>query len=158
MAVYSVRGFSAATAATSGHAIYGFWHPAGAHRVRILEMGCGRGAITNQRGPVVLRSSARGTPGSTVTPDADNAWNNQVVPPSGALLDLAAYTVQPTLASPPLQGHVVSIVTGSIGVMNVFIFPDGLTVPPGSGVVLQHLAAAVWGASECYVVWEEGSD
>ena len=154
MSVYSVSGFTAATASATD-AVFGLWNPDGAQRITVLEAGFYVNEITSAR-MCIRRTSARGTAGSTVTPDADNNWSGQDVPPSGALLDLAAYSVQPTNAG-ILHGIRKSATTGSAGVGHVFNFTyGGVTIPPGRGIVVRNLDAFVAGPVECYVVWEEG--
>jgi hypothetical protein len=49
--------------------------------------------------------------GSTATPDADNTWTGDDVPASAAVLDLAAYSVQPARdAAPFMWGWVASAI------------------------------------------------
>lgn len=153
MAEYSVRGFTAATAATADHAIFGLWNPDTLKRIKVLELGLFKaGAGTANDSVYLCRTTARGTAGSTVTPDADNAWYNDDVPSSGALLDLAAYSVQPTKGTPNLWGWVAAAVAAS-----GFIWPTprGIWIAPGTGIAIVQRAATIWPTSECYAVWEE---
>jgi len=41
--------------------------------------------------------------GSTATPDADNTWTGDDVPASAAVLDLAAYSMQPACDAAPFM-------------------------------------------------------
>jgi len=151
--IYSARGFTAATAATADHIIANLHDPDDADTITVLEIGCfksGAGAAADSI--YVCRTTDRGTAGSTVTPDADNAWGNQVIPPSGALLDLAAFTVQPTRGTPGMFGWVAANVAAS---GFVWPCPRGIKIPPGDGLCIAQRAATAWPGSEVYFVWEE---
>lgn len=100
----------------------------------------------------IERITARGTAGSTVTPDADNSGMADATSPAGALLDLAAYSVQPTRAAPALYGWVAPAVAGA-GI--IIPFPRGIWVPPGTGLALTQRAATVWPTSEVTFVFED---
>lgn len=153
MSVYSARGFTAATAATANHVLANLWNPDSAKRIKVLEIGCfkaGAGAANDS--VYVTRCTTIGTPGSTVTPDADNAWVGDDPPSSAATVGLAAFTVQPTLATPQLWGWVAAAVAAS-----GFIWPTprGIEIPPGTGLAIAQRAATAWPTSEVYFVWEE---
>lgn len=153
MGVFSARGFNAATAATADHALFGVWNPDSAKRIKVLELGVFKsGAGVAADSVYVCRSTARGTAGSTVTPDADNAWDGDDIPASGWLLDLSSYSVQPTKGSPNLWGWVAAAVAGS-GI--IWPTPRGIWVPPGTGLVVAQRVATAWPASEVYAVVEE---
>jgi hypothetical protein len=154
MAVFSVRGQSAATAATANHAIGALWNVGtSSKRIRVIETGLFKTAAGTAADSLVLqRITARGTAGSTITPDADNAWTADTAPGSGALLDLAAYSAQPTLATPPLWGWAAAAVAAS-GV--IWPTPRGIELPSGTGLALIQIKATAWPASEVYFVWEE---
>jgi len=153
MGVYSVRGFSAATAATADHCIAELWNPHASKRISLLEVGlfkAGAGAANDSL--YLCRTTAKGTAGSTVTPDADNAWLGDTAPVSGATMELSAFSVQPTKATPNLFGWVAAASAGS-----GFIWPTprGLQIPFGTGLALCIRAAAAWPTSEVYFEWEE---
>ena len=153
MGVYSVRGFTAATAATADHSVFSVWNPDSLKRITLLELGlfkAGAGAANDSL--YVCRTSARGTAGSTVTPDADNAWLGDDVPASGFLLDLAAFSVQPTKGSPNLFGWVASAVAGA-GI--IWPTPRGIVIPAGTGIAVAQRAATAFPTSEVYAVIEE---
>lgn len=153
MGVYSVRGFTAATAATADVAIASLWNPDSTDSITVLEIGLFKaGAGTANDSLYIERITARGTAGSTVTPDADNAWGNLVTPPSGALLDLASYSGQPTSSTPPLFGWVAAAAAGS-GFQ--WPTPRGIKIPPGAGISIAQRAATIWPTSEVYFIWEE---
>lgn len=161
--VYSVRGFTAATGTTEPQPVCQLWNPDSAIRVRVLECGVTLGGVlpnVNQTQPLLVRTTTRGTPGSTVTPDADNAWDNLVAPLSGVLLDLAQWSVNPTEATPGLLGWNLggSVSTGTAGMGWVWANPVGIDIPPGTGLLISPTigGAAAWPTSEVYFVWEEG--
>lgn len=146
MNAYAVRGRTAATAATANHAIATLWNPHSTKRVKVTEISIFKTAVGTAADALVLqRITARGTAGSTVTPDIDNSYEADVAPPSGPLLDLAAFTGQPTLATPPLKGFVAAAVAAS-GI--VFPLPRELVIPPGTGLAIIQIAATIWPVSE----------
>ena len=148
---YSVRGTTAATVATAGHAIAQLWNPHATQRITVSKIAIfKRGAGTSGDALEVRRSTARGTAGSTVTPGITQDENRTVAPVSGALLDLAAFTAQPTLEAGGLDGWGAAAVTGS-GV----IIPVNFVIPPGAGLVLAQIAATIWPISEVVFRWEE---
>ena len=153
MAIYSARGVTAATAATADHTVFGLWNPDSLKRITLLEIGLFKTTGGTAGDSIYLgRTTARGTAGSTVTPDADNAWTGDDIPSSGALLDLAAYSVQPTKATPNLWGWVAAAVAAS-GV--IWPCARGIAIPPGTGVAINQRVATIWPISEVYAVWEE---
>lgn len=149
-----VRGRSAATAATAGHAICQVWNPHATKRIRLLNLGIWKVAAGTAGDAVeIRRSTVRGTPGSTVTPGIAQSYNRDVVPQSGFLLDLAAFTVQPTLETGGLIGWVAANVAAS-GIYMPF-GQGGITVPPGTGIVAVQIAATSWPISEITALVEE---
>lgn len=148
---YRVGGRSAATAATVNHAYGGIWNPSASKSIYVMEIHLVKtvGTVDNH---ALARSTARGTPGSTVTPDADNHDAGQVVPQSGALLDLAAYSVQPTLATPNLLHFNLPAVIGS-GL--IWTFPEGIRVPAGAGLVIITPPAVIGQPSDISFIWKE---
>lgn len=152
---YYARGFTAATAATANHAIAELWNPGtlSGRRIKVVEVWifkAGAGAANDSL--YLCRTTARGTAGSTVTPDVDNAGEFDSAPPSGALLDLAAFTVQPTLATPGMLGWVAPAVAGA-GIQ--IPLPRGIIIPAGGGLALVQRAATAWPTSEVAFVFED---
>jgi hypothetical protein len=151
--MYRVNGLTAASAATVDHGVACLWNPHATKRIKVTEISLvavtapGAGA-----GVELRRCTARGTPGSTVTPGIQNADERDIAPPSGALLDLATYSVQPTLEANGLWNWVLGAVIGS-----GFIYPIALgeTVVPGSGLVLVNRAGIIIPACEVTFAWEE---
>lgn len=153
---YYIRGFTSATAATADHCIAELWNPGTVtgRRIQVVEIGifkAGAGAANDSI--YIARTSARGTAGSTVTPTSANAGENDSSPPSGALLDLAAFSVQPTRqAAPYMYGWVAPAVAGA-GI--IIPFPRGIIVPSGTGLGIFIRAAAAWPTSEVTFVVED---
>ncbi|HYT45042.1 MAG TPA: hypothetical protein VEP90_22130, partial [Methylomirabilota bacterium] len=85
------------------------------------------------------RITARGTAGSTVTPGISNDSKRGAAPVSGYLLDLAAFTVQPTLDTVDMGiGFTFSAVQGS-GL--VYPIPGGIEIGPGAGLACIQVPA-----------------
>lgn len=153
MTLFAARGFTAATAATADHAIFGIWNPDTLRRIRVYEIGIFKAtAGTAGDSAYLRRMTARGTASSTITPDADNSYEADDVPAAGWLLDLAAYSAQPTLAAPGMWGWVAAAVAGS-GI--IWPMPRGISVPPGAGLVVVQRAATIWPTSEVYAVVDD---
>jgi hypothetical protein len=153
MADYYVRGFTAATAATANHVIACLHNPSGSRRITVVEFGIFKaGAGTANDTGYLCRTTTAGTAGSTVTPDADNAEAGDAAPDSGALLNLAAFTVQPTLASPGMYGWAAPAVAGA-GV--IIPLPRGITLAPGTGLAFVQRAATAWPTSEVNFVFTD---
>lgn len=154
--IYSVRGITAATVGTADHVICAVWNPSGTKRIELRELGLFvLTAPAANAGLYLRRITARGTPGSTATPTAANGYDNDAVPDSGFLLDLAAYSVQPTLAAAPGMGLALAL-AGVIGAGLLYPIPGGiLSIPPGAGVALCNRAAVITPASEVWAVVDD---
>jgi hypothetical protein len=153
LSLYSVNGLTVATAATIDHAICAVWNPDAARRLWCHEISCFASAAPGAGAGFELRRiTARGTPGATVTPAAVNAHEANVAPASAFLLDLAAYTVQPTLGAVPLGfGFVFAAVAASGIVMPL----RRIVIPAGQGLALINRAAIAVPACEVAFVIEE---
>lgn len=153
LGIYSVRGRTAATAATADHGVATLWNPHSTKRIRVLEFGlCCTAAPSAGASIYLRRASARGTPGSTVTPAIQHAHGRDIAPPSGALLDLATYSVQPTFETGGFMGWVFAAVAAS-GL--IYPIPRGIEVPPGAGLSMVTAAAVAIPISEVWFQWEE---
>jgi hypothetical protein len=152
MATYSVAGFTGAQT-VSDRPLAVLWNPSANKRIKLVEFGFYR-AGTAGTGAFVQRTSTRGTVGSTVTPDADNAWGTAIAPPSGAVLDLAEFAAGPS-ANGVLASTQFASTTGTEGFGHVFLWGLGLMIPPGRGVMIRSNPVTI---SQCwvYAVWEEG--
>ncbi len=152
MAVYRVAGKTVATAATINHAVAGIWNPHATDRVRVTEL---KVCITTATAvePTIFRNTARGTAGSTVTPAIAQSDGRDVAPVSGFLLDLSAYTVQPTLdGAVALEKWWLPAAIGA-GVM--WVFSDPIVVGPGAGIVIVTGTAVAFPVSAVSIVAED---
>ena len=151
--VYSVRGRTVATAATLDHGVATLWNPHATQRLVVYEVGlCAAAAPAAGASFYLRRSTARGTAGSTVTPAIQQAFARAVAPPSGALLDLATYTGQPTFEAGGFMGWVLAAVAASGIIVPI---PRGIEVPPGAGLSIVTAAGVAVPASEVWFGWQE---
>lgn len=152
MGIYSVGGRSVATAATVNHGSAILWNPHTTKRIWLLGIEYVTSAAVGILGQF-SRTSTKGTPGSTITPDEDNSWERDIAPPSGAVLDLATYTVQPTLQGPAIYKVRV---TSTIGFGGMWAPPEpGVCIPPGTGFGVLTAENNAFGAVDYTFIWEE---
>jgi hypothetical protein len=150
---YGVGGRNNATAATINHCIGALFNPHGTKSIYVILFTWASisGAASTTR--YVQRITARGTPGVTVTPDIDNDYDALLAPISGAVLDLAAYSVQPTLAPPDFFRPKMTIDTPG-NIEELYFGEQGLLLPAGTGIGLfQGAGTAVVG--DLSFVWDE---
>ena len=153
--MYTVRGRSAATAATADHALASMWNGHSTQRIKIVSFAVFKQGGAGAAGDSIRfrRITGRGTAGSTVSPGIQNHSTRVVAPVSGVVLDLAAYSVQPTLDSLDLGfGWTAPAVQGS-GI--VYPIPGGIEIGPGAGLTIIQVAATAWPASEITFSWAE---
>jgi hypothetical protein len=146
------RAMNAATAATAGHAVAGLWNPSTTQRLHVVQIHIGVTAATAAV-PALRRATARGTAGASTTSAIENDWERIVAPPSGAILDVAAYSAQPTLETNELLGMQTPAAIGS-GVVWVFE-PKAITIPASSGLVIVTSTAVAFPISRIGFVWDE---
>lgn len=152
--MYTVRGRNAATAATANHTIAQLWNPHATQRIKVIQVILFKTAVGTAGDAFRLRrSTARGTAGSTVTPDINNHSEVGIAPPSGALLDLAAFSVQPTLAAAELPPDWVAAAFAAAGV--IYAVPGGIVIPASQGLALVQVAATAWPISGIGYTWLE---
>jgi len=152
--MYTVRGKTVATAATADHAIAELWNPHSTQRIKVIQLAVFKSAAGAAGDSFRLRrTSARGTAGSTVTPVQANHSTNGVAPVSGALLDLAAFTVQPTLVAGELGPDWIAAAFAAAGL--TYAIPGGIEIPPGAGLAIVQAAATIWPISGVTFVWLE---
>jgi hypothetical protein len=153
---FYVRGFGANTTATADMAVGQLWNPSGSRRICVRECAAfqnGQASPTAGYPFYITRTTARGTAGSTVTPDADNSGDGVTAPVSGALLDVSLFSVQPTFASPALKCPTL-LHTGAGGGF-IERFTPGVAVLPGTGLAIVQRLADTCGAWEITFVFEE---
>jgi hypothetical protein len=154
MGLYAAAGRFAVTAATANHFGFNLWNPSSTAQLSVLEISyCRSDAPVTVNVVQLVRSTVRGTAGSTVTPDVDNALDDDIAPPSGAVLDLAVFSVQPTIAT-PAQRRYGDFDAQGVGFSWTFDWP-GITVPPGTGLGVANIAAITFKAGDVSVLWWE---
>lgn len=153
---YRVRGRTGATVATINHCIAAIWNPHATARVEITEISLFKTTVGTAADALYLqRITARGTPGSTQTPVIGNADERDIAAPAGVLLDLAAYSVQPTadgtVGTAAMWGWVAAAVAGS-----GFIYPTGgITLPPAAGLGIFQAQGTIWPVSDVSVRYQD---
>lgn len=149
---YAVGGRTVATAATANHAAAALWNPSTTKAIKLREVWVFKTAATvDNHG--LRRITARGTAGSTVTPDSSTSLDTpRITPQSGALLDLAAYTVQPTLTGVLLSR---ANLPAAIGAGFIWVFAEPIIIPPGEGLALITPEAVILQPSDVTFVWDE---
>jgi hypothetical protein len=152
---YRVNFLSVATGATIDHGIVQIWNPSTVRRIALVQFGfLATTAPVAGSGFVFRRSTARGTPGSTITPAAAHETEGgAAVPDSGFLIDLAVFSVQPTLAAGEMDPFWLPPATiASGGILPVV---PRIVIPPGQGLVAVNRAAFIFPVSEFGLVIEE---
>jgi hypothetical protein len=150
---YSVGGRSAATAATANHAGATLWNASAVRGIFVTQIAWSKTVATVDNLGLV-RVSARGTAGSTVTPAIQNDYDSDAAPASGALLDLAAYTVQPTLVSATAYMFRWNL-PATIGSGFILPLPDVLRIPAGQGLCLVTPPAVILQPGDVTFWWRE---
>jgi hypothetical protein len=152
--MYTVRGRTAATAATADHGVSAIWNPHATQRIKIVQFSlCAAVAPGSASGIKLRRITARGTAGSTVTPGIQHHSQRGVAPPSVCLCDLAAYSVQPTFDTGDLGlGWILPAVVAA-GI--IYPIPGGIEVGPGAGLAIVTNAAIIVPASDVAWAWLE---
>ena len=150
---FSIGGRSAATAATANHVGAALWNPATARSLWVTQIGWSKTVATADQVGIV-RISARGTAGSSITSGIQSDAEGAVAPRSGAILDLAAYSVQPTLVSATVYQFRWSL-PASIGSGFLLPLPDVWEVPAGQGLALLTPPATVLQPADVSFFWRE---
>jgi len=157
MGLYSMAGRSTATASAADQCGFNFWNPSSTKIAWLLEVAyCCTTAPAGNNTARLTRTSTAGTgPSATITPDTDNAWDRDGVPPSAAVLHLGAFaTAQPVIEGPAQWRTVAPPSINGLGFEKTYGIP-GLAVPPGTGIGIFSLSA-IWGAGDVTVIWWEG--
>lgn len=149
---HRLAGRSVATAATAGHAAFQLWNPHATQRITLREFWTFvTSAPAAGAGLAIRRTTARGTPGSTQTPVLANDTHRGSVSVSVSLLDLAVFTVQPTLETSPNLWQWSPAAVAASGVSG----PIEIDIPPGTGLAWVNIAAVIFPASDISVAWTE---
>lgn len=157
--MYSVRARGDSTA--NDRFVAALWNGHATQRVGVRRIACwlAEAAAANSQ-LYLFRLSARGTPGSTVTPDINTDHKRGVAPASGVVLDLGPYTAEPTPtpnANTPIE--VIHVSTDIAGKAIFNIAEQGtLWIPPGAGIGIRHSGSATtFPAVEVTFYWIEDS-
>lgn len=150
---YSVGGRCAALPAVTQSPLGVLWNPHATKDIYVVSLSCFRSTLGAASQYIWLRTTTRGTPGSTVTPDIDNDVERLLAPISGAVLDLAAYTVEPTKVGDPASHQIVP--STAIGDGQELFFNSPIRVPAGTG--LATVQAGATGGRICDIAfsWDE---
>jgi hypothetical protein len=83
--------------------------------------------------------------------------NYGAAPPSGALLDVATYTVQPTLIGASSQSSSLfrAQTAALIGASLMYPLTPNIAIPAGAGLVLVTSTAVAFPASIVTFVWDD---
>jgi hypothetical protein len=147
---YEVAVSSLAPATAAAYA--NFWSPT--RRSKVREIGYyNSSAATTLPQLQLIRTTARGTQSTTVTPTA--AADAQDIADLGptAVVD-TAWSVQPTVAAIPMR---MADVAGTVGSGTIWTWSqDGeLIVPIGGGVAIQNASGGTTAIIRIYFVWGE---
>ena len=154
--MYSVRGRAPATAATADHACFQLWNPHSTQRIKVIRVSFfAQTAATAGWVGRFRRTSARGTPGSTVTPNISNHSEIAVAPVSGALLDLAQFSAQPTLLASSVDLGIGYPFPAVIGAGISLPIPGGIVIGPGAGLAFIQVPATASPILEVTFDWLE---
>ena len=149
-----LSGRTAATAATIGHVAAALWNPHATMQAEVYEI-----HICNTQAAVaniaLKRITARGTPGTSVTAVIQNDRERETADPLGGILDLAAYTVQPTLDGAAGVGEVERWnLPAAVGSGVIFAFPKPVKVPALSGLAIITPVAVLFPSSDITFVYD----
>jgi len=148
---YSVSGRNAATGASADQAGAVLWNVSSAKTIYCREIS-GFTVSAVAWALQLIRTSTRGTPGSTVTPDIDNDRDRLLSPPSTCVLDLGLFTVAPTVQGPAMARTHLGAVTGcAFG----WVFNPPIAIPAGTGLAIANVPATASPTMDFTFVWEE---
>lgn len=151
---FAIAGRSANTAATADHVAAQLWNPDATRSLWVVEIHIQKSTTATTDVHGVVRSSARGaTPTTTSTPDLDNDFEREITPDTGAVLELATFGTQPTVAGPYMYR---GILPAAIGSATQYVFPGrGIKVPPGTGLCVATPVSTILQASDfSFIFWE----
>jgi murein DD-endopeptidase MepM/ murein hydrolase activator NlpD len=150
-------GRTGASAATAGHGVAAVWNPHSTLAIVVYEISLFATTAPAAGSTVALqRISARGTAGSTITPGIQNDTQYGAAASSGAVLDLATYTVQPTVIGTSVTHAMWRFpLAAVIGSGFVQPFPEGIRVPAGAGLAIIAAAAVIVPASDVSIAFDE---
>jgi hypothetical protein len=102
----------------------------------------------------VRRTSAKGTAGTTVTPNSSNSASGRLAPPSGATLELATFSAQPTLLASSVDmlraNFPAAIASGAM-----YSFQVPIEIPAGQGLAIITPPAVILQPADVTFRWTE---
>jgi hypothetical protein len=144
---------SAATAATADQSGVHLWNPHGTKSVYVREVHVFSNAASASHAALVRTSTAGTTPGTTVTPDADNAFDRRAAPPSGCILYAATFATYPVVQTPYMARTVLPAAVGAAVMWSFLDTP--IEVPAGTGLAVATPIATALPASYFTYIWDE---
>jgi hypothetical protein len=154
---YTAAGRSTATSNVANRAIWQLWNPHSTQIIRLVEwsMSSQSGNPSSGWAVALRRTSARGTPNNTVTPNSSNHSTLGVAPPSGALFDQGAFPAEPTLLASSVDLGIRYVFPAFQSAAIQCEIPGGIDIPPGAGVALIQINAILSVVYDNSVVWLE---
>ena len=150
---YAVAGRSANTAATIDQSAGHLWNPSTSRGIFVREVHVVQVNATASNLGLIRTTTIGTTPGTTVTPDVDNAFNRQAAPPSASVLYLATFATYPVVAGPYMYR---TNTPAAGGVSSLWIMGDEpIFVPAGTGLAVATPVAVILQSSDISYVWDE---
>ena len=148
---YSVSGRNAATGASVDQAGAVLWNASAIKVIYCREIS-GFTSSAVAWALQLIRTSTRGTPGSTVTPDIDNNRDRLLAPQSTCVLDLGLFSSAPTVQGPAMaRTHLGAVIGSAFG----WIFDPPIAIPAGTGLAIANVPATASPTVDWTFVWEE---
>lgn len=147
--IYYIDGTGGPIVTSAPSAMGAVWNPSGTRSIRVVQAALLMRDFDVPDNTMYLgKISVRGTPGSTVTPDADNAEDGLTGPASGFLVDLAEYTVQPTISGDLYSPFAFPVAAaGAEGSGFVLPIPRGVLLGPSQGLGIFYRISATFGGT-----------
>jgi len=144
------------TEAVADHAIWAVWNPHSTQRVKLIAFTMMQAeAMSAGTAARFRRTTARGTPGSSVSADQSNHSIFGVAPASGLVLDAGPFSVQPTFDGTSDLAPGIVFTTSQGGGIRYYEFPGGIEIGPGSGLACVQVAATALAGFQVGVWWLE---
>lgn len=152
MSLHRVGGRTTANSATGGPVFHIFNTHATAI-LRVHEAGlCQAGNATLAIRAMVVRTTGRGTPLATITPDIDHSIERDDAAGSGFVVDYTWSAVPGMDASVLAQIWIPDTLSGA-GV--IYVFPVPIEVPPGTGLCFRSDIAGTIGICDFTLLVED---
>lgn len=146
--MYALGVQGTATTATLNVCCGALWNPHATKSITLVLLSLSK--IQGASNLYWCRTTTRGTPGSTVTPDIDNDLDRLLAPVSGVVFD-TGHSVQPTRDASELWRNASSNNPGTTDEM----WADGFRIPAGTG--LGYFTSTATIAEFIFsFVWDEG--